>query len=177
MAAEWLNDTVGGGNEGRKGQIFGISTDVSPEMMKMWTEAVGKNLLRDVSNIIDVVNAVRKGEMPDVQNTPYARDYVRPVSNDTRFYEQTDERDKLETEFDRLVKAGKYDQAFEVVQKHPLAADEPAKGLRKMQSTIKEVRDLERHATKKGEKEEYRTIRRRLQAQYLEVVLGEKPLE
>lgn len=89
--AKWLNE-FGGGNAGRKGELnlLGekIGTDFSPEMLKHFAEATGKNALRDIENTVEFAKMVLGKTDWDRRNIPVGRDYFRTTGgNDNRFFE------------------------------------------------------------------------------------------
>ena len=85
--AKWLNE-FGGGNAGRKGEFLGVGTDFSPEMLKHFSEATGKNALRDIENTVEFAKMVLGKTEWDRRNIPVGRDYFRTTGgNDNRFFE------------------------------------------------------------------------------------------
>ena len=85
--AKWLNE-FGGGNAGRKGEFLGVGTDFSPEMLKHFSEATGKNALRDIENTVEFAKMVLRKTEWDRRNIPVGRDYFRTTGgNDNRFFE------------------------------------------------------------------------------------------
>ena len=85
-AAEALNEATR-----EDGHLKGY-VDLTPEVVKLAGESIGKNALRDVMGAVSVVNMVLQNEDWNVRNIPVARDFVRTTGgNDTRFYEARNE--------------------------------------------------------------------------------------
>jgi hypothetical protein len=66
--------------------------DLTPEVVKLAGESIGKNALRDVMGAVSVVNMALQNEDWNVRNIPAIRDFVRTTGgNDSRFYEARNE--------------------------------------------------------------------------------------
>jgi hypothetical protein len=81
--AKWISkelDELGGGTENKEGEILGMSTSISPEIIEhlgtTYTGGLGKFLL----NTATTTQKIIEGEMPSMQNIPVVRQFVKEES-------------------------------------------------------------------------------------------------
>ena len=186
---KWLAEAMnewGGGNEGKKGKVLGASTDYAPEVYKTVSEAVGKNVLRDVTTSYTTVKnlvGMFTGDADwDVRNIPVARDFVRKTGGNTqRYYERANQYRENRYELQTMMPNWTAEERKDFVAEHPWAA---APKVNNIISKIGELQKLEDGFVKSGkqghwikrkepltdkQKEEIKARRLRYQAYFLEL--------
>jgi hypothetical protein len=170
--ASFLNE-ITGGNEARKGVI-----DIAPETVKMLTEMVGKNFVRDIMEIAETGYKLLSGNTKDldVRNVPFAGDVVRKQEgNDNRFYENynryRDDKYELKNRSDL-----KGDERRAYLKEHPWLYSAGKPGVTRIDNIVKRIeklRDVEEsdRATEER-KAEAKATRRKLQARVIEIMKG-----
>lgn len=172
-AAISFNDATGG-SEGRRGWF-----DISPEAVQKLVEGYGKNAMRDVSGAYSVFKAIAGGKVSelDPRNTPFVRDFVRPLDgNDRRFNDALSQYKADKHEFDKMESRWTEDERRAYKKAHPWVAD---KSVKNAVSEIQKLRKMEQgfsyktgkatpYEWSKEEIEEFKKERRELQAFVLE---------
>jgi hypothetical protein len=171
-AASFLNSLTGG-NEARKGAI-----DIAPETVKMLTEMVGKNFVRDISEIAETGYKLLSGNAKDldVRNVPVVGDFARThEGNDNRFYENYNRYrdDKYELKSNSELKG---DERRAYLKEHPWLYSAGKPGVTRIDNIVKRIeklRDVEEsdRATEER-KAEAKATRRKLQARVIEIMKG-----
>ena len=176
--ARLLNEWSGG-NAGRKGSV-----DYAPEQYKVVAEAVGKNVLRDVTSTAQTVGYVidlfRGNADIDTRNIPVVRDFVRVnhSGNTQRYYEGATDYREDRYELQKMVAQWTPEERKAYVQAHPWARNpEVNKAIQK----IGELQKYEDGFVKNGrgwvkrkeppteeQKAKWKAARLRYQARFLE---------
>jgi hypothetical protein len=178
--AEALNEWSGG-NAGSKGSV-----DYEPEVYKTVTEAVGKNVLRDITSsaqtvgyILDMFHGTAEW---DSRNVPVVRDFVRKTNGNTqRYYEAANQYRDKRYELQTMLPSWTPEETRAFVAKHPWAASPK---INKVISHIAELQKMEDGFVKSGknghwterkvpltdeQKKSIHARRLRLQARFLEL--------
>lgn len=176
--ARLLNEWSGG-NAGRKGSV-----DYAPEQYKVVAEAVGKNVLRDVTSTAQtigyVIDLFRGNADIDTRNIPVVRDFVRVnhSGNTQRYYEAATAYREDRYELQKMVAQWTPEERKAYVQAHPWARNpEVNKAIQK----IGELQKYEDGFVKNGrgwvkrktppteeQKAKWKAARLRYQARFLE---------
>lgn len=176
--ARLLNEWSGG-SAGRKGSV-----DYAPEQYKVISEAVGKNVLRDVTSTAQtigyVIDIFRGNADIDTRNIPVVRDFVRVnhSGNTQRYYEAATGYREDRYELQKMVAQWTPEERKAYVEKHPWARNpEVNKAIQK----IGELQKLEDGFVKNGrgwvkrkeqpteeQKAKWKAARLRYQARFLE---------
>ena len=167
-----------GGSDYRKGSFLGIADmDVAPETVKILTEMVGKNFVKDIMEISETGYKLLSGNAKDldIRNVPFAGDVVRKQEgNDNRFYESLNRygADKEELK-DPLLKG---DERRAYLKEHPWLYSAGKPGVTRIDNIVKRIeklRDVEEsdRATEER-KAEAKAARRKLQARVIEMMKG-----
>lgn len=176
--ARLLNEWSGG-NAGRKGSV-----DYAPEQYKVVAEAVGKNVLRDVTSTAQtigyVIDLFRGNADIDTRNIPVVRDFVRVnhSGNTQRYYDAATDYREDRYELQKMVAQWTPEERKAYVQAHPWARNpEVNKAIQK----IGELQKYEDGFVKNGrgwvkrkeppteeQKAKWRAARLRYQARFLE---------